>query len=125
MNLFLARDATVFRVGWDPSEMIELLALPGWQTPPTPLDAWVARLETLGGPVVVTRESRGAAWLEIRHLDLRGYVMLAGQDVEAINFELSGAEPSIAARAITATAEALGWEVHLDEDDDEDDNEDE
>ena len=25
--------------------MIELLALPGWQTPPTTLDAWVAQLD--------------------------------------------------------------------------------
>lgn len=114
------------RPEWDGTcpKMIELLAIPGWQTPTTPLDAWVARLETLGGPVVVTRESRGAAWLEIRHLDLRGYVMLAGRDVEAINFELSGADPSIASRAINDTAEALGWEVHLDEDDEEDDDND-
>jgi len=103
--------------------MIELLALPGWQTAPTTLDAWVAQLETHGGPVVVTRESTGASWLEIGTLRLRGYAILAGRAVEAINFELAQADPAPATRAVNAAAEALGWEVHLDDDDDEVDGE--
>jgi hypothetical protein len=104
--------------------MIELLVLPGWQTKPTPLDAWIARLETHGGPVVVTRESTAASWLEIGSLRLRGYAMLAGRVVEAINFELPPSGPESATRAITAAAEELGWEVHPDDDEADDDNED-
>jgi hypothetical protein len=102
--------------------MIELLALPGWKTAPTTLDAWVAQLEAQAGPVVSTRESTAAAWLEIGSMRLRGYALLAGRTVEAINFELVAADPAPATRAVEAAAGALGWEVHLDEDDDDDDD---
>jgi hypothetical protein len=97
--------------------VIELLALPGWQTPSTPLDAWVERLTALAGPVVVTREASDASWLEVGRLRLRGYAVLAGRgrDVEAINFELSDPVPTAAMQAIRAAAEALGWEVHEDD----------
>jgi hypothetical protein len=104
--------------------MTELLVLPGWQTAPTPLDDWVAQLSTHGGPVVVTREAKGASWLEIGPLRLRGYAMLAGRIVEAINFELADPDISRASRAIAAAAEALGWEVHHDDEDDDDDDDD-
>jgi hypothetical protein len=104
--------------------MIELLALPGWRTPPTPLDAWVARLTTPGASVVVARESSDVSWLEVAPLRLRGYAMLAGPFVEAINFELSAPDPAPAAHAVVAAAEALGWEVHRDDDADGDDDED-
>lgn len=101
--------------------MLEVLALPGWRSPPTPLDAWVDQLATHGGPVVVTREFTGASWLEVGPLRLRGYAMLAGRNVEAINFEWPEADSGLALRAIEAAAEALGWEVHFDDDDDDDD----
>ncbi len=100
---------------------IELLALPGWQTPPRSLDEWVQTLATQAGPVVVTSEGRDVSWLEITPLGLRGYAMLAGRNVDAINFELTHADPIPATRVVTAAAEALGWEVHLDEDDGDDD----
>src|SRR5512135_1273747 len=80
--------------------MIELLALPGWQAPPTTLDDWIARLTALAGPVAVTRESRAASWLEIDALRLRGYVVLEGRRAEAINFELADPDPAPATRAI-------------------------
>jgi hypothetical protein len=104
--------------------MIELLALPGWQTTPTTLDAWVAQLEAQAGPAVVTRESTAAAWLEFGGLRLRGYAMLAGRSVEAINFELAAADPAPASRAVEAAALALGWEVHLDDDEEDGDGDD-
>ena len=100
--------------------MIELLALPGWQTPPTTLDDWLAQLGNHGGPVVVTHESSGACWLDLAPLRLRGYAMLAGRNVEAINFELTDPDPSPATRVVEAAAQALGWEVHPDEEDSED-----
>lgn len=100
--------------------MIELLALPGWQAPPTTLDDWIARLTALAGPVAVTRESRAASWLEIDALRLRGYVVLEGRRVEAINFELADPDPAPATRAIEAAARALGWEVHPDEPEEDD-----
>jgi hypothetical protein len=107
--------------------VIELLALPGWQTPPTSLDAWVERLTALAGPVVVTREASDASWLEVGGLRLRGYAVLAGRgrDVEAINFELSDPDPTAATQAIRTAAAALGWEVHEDDDEADDEDEDE
>jgi hypothetical protein len=101
--------------------MIELLALPGWQTPPTSLDDWVSRLSDMCGPVAVTRESTGVSWLEVGSLRLRGYAVIEGRQVEAINFELAAPDPAPAALAVEAAAAALGWEVHPDEPDDEDD----
>jgi hypothetical protein len=99
---------------------LELLALPGWQTTPTSLDGWVERLATLAGPVVVTEEAADACWLEAGRFRFRGYVVLAGRNVDAINFELSDPDPSEAIAAIAAAAEALGWEVHHDDDDEAD-----
>ena len=98
--------------------MIELLALPGWQTPPRSLEDWVAQLEVQAGPVVVTRESTGASWIEVGRLRLRGYVVLQGQKVEAINFELATPDPGPVTCAVEAAAQALGWEVHPDDPDD-------
>jgi hypothetical protein len=104
--------------------MIELLALPDWRTPPRTLDEWAARLAEQGGPVAVRRESSSESWLEVGSLRLRGYAMLAGPHVEAINFELSAPDPAPAARAVEAAAAALGWEVHADEPGDDEDGED-
>ncbi len=101
---------------------IELLALPGWQTPPRSLDDWAAQLAIHAGEVVASREDSDVYWLVVAELQLRGYVILAGRDVDAINFELAGTDPEAATRAITAAAEALGWEIHLDEDDAVDDD---
>ncbi|SIN97237.1 hypothetical protein SAMN05444166_1850 [Singulisphaera sp. GP187] len=104
--------------------MIELLAIPDWQTPPRTLDDWVAQLSTLAGRVEVSRESTGVSWLEIGSLRLRGYAVLDGLRVEAINFELNDPDPGPATRVIEAAAQALGFEVHPDDPDDESDDED-
>ncbi len=101
--------------------MIELLSLPGHKAPPTSLDAWVVQLSTLGGPVTVTRDSPGASWLEVGPLRLRGYAMLEGGLVGAINFELTDPDPSPASRVIESAAQALGWEVHADDPDEDPD----
>jgi hypothetical protein len=103
--------------------MIERLALPAWDTAPTPLSAWVERLQGQGLEVVVDRESPEASWLEVNALRLRGYAVTAGLTVEAINFELAAADPAPALAALEAAAAALAWELHDDEDDGEDNDE--
>jgi hypothetical protein len=74
--------------------------------------------------VNVSRESSGVCWLELATLRLRGYALLAGADVEAINFELNAPDPDPASRVVRAAAEALGWEVHEDDDDADDEDDD-
>lgn len=98
--------------------MIELLALPGWNTPAKSLDDWVERLTQLGAKVVVERESAGVSWLEIAPIRLRGYAMSEGQRLEAINFELADPDPTAATRLLETAAAELGWELHPDEPDD-------
>ena len=95
--------------------MTELLALPGWNTPPTALDAWVEALGSPGHAVVTTRESTTVSWVEIAALRCRGYVLMQGQHVEAINFELTALDPAPARAFIEAVAVSLGWEIHDDD----------
>jgi hypothetical protein len=103
--------------------MVELLAVPAWDTPPTPLDAWSRGFEGQGFAVTVTREADGETWIELPGLRLRGYVLMEGAHVEAINFELAAADPAPARLALERAAEALAWELHEDDDgDDEDDD---
>jgi hypothetical protein len=103
--------------------MIELLAIPGWQTGPTLLSDWVARLEAeVGGPVAVKRDPPQGAWIEVGQLRLRGFAMLAGPHVEAINFEVSAPDPVPATRLLEATSASIGWEIYPDEEDGEDDD---
>jgi hypothetical protein len=100
--------------------MLELLALPGWNTPTTTLDAWVAQLQSLGVSVVVERESSEVSWLEITVLRTRGYAVNEGLRLEAINFEFHDPDPANAVELVQAAALALGWELHPDEPDDDD-----
>jgi hypothetical protein len=105
--------------------MTELLAIPGWQTPPTTLAEWIARLEQgSGAKPVVERESPQGAWVEVGPLRLRGFAVLAGPHVEAINFELSDPDPAASTRFLEEAAAALGWEIHPDEPDDDDEDDD-
>jgi hypothetical protein len=103
--------------------MIERLALPAWDTAPTPLSAWVERLQGQGLGVVVARESADVSWLEVNALRLRGYAITAGLNVEAINFEITADDPAPALRALEAAA-ALGWELHEDDGEPEDESDD-
>jgi hypothetical protein len=98
--------------------MLEYLALPGWKTPPRTVDDWVVSLSEAGGPVIVSRESSTATWIEVAPLRLRGYVVLENGHAAAINFELHDPEPGPATRAIEDAATALGWEVHPDDEED-------
>src|SRR4051812_5147973 len=101
--------------------MTELLSLPGWQAPPRTLDDWAGQLAALGHPPAVVRESGSVAWLEVAALRVRGYAVIEGPHVTAINFELSDPDPGPASRLVQAAAAALGWEVHEDEDEEESD----
>lgn len=103
--------------------MIEVLALPEWDAPPTSLEAWAGQLEGQGFEVVVTRESASVSWLELNELRMRGYVLLEGQKVEAINFELAAPDPSRGLEALAVAAATLRWELHDDEGDDDEDHE--
>jgi hypothetical protein len=100
--------------------MFELLALPGWNIPPTPLARWVEALEGLGQEVGVTRESSTVSWVEVRALSLRGYAVMDGLNVQAINFELAAPDPSEARQAVEQAALALAWEVDDEQDEAED-----
>lgn len=103
--------------------MIELLALPRWDAPARSLGDWVEKLSQLGAQVAVERESANVSWLEISPLRLRGYAMSEGERLEAINFELSDADPTAATQLLEAAASDLGWELHPDEPEEHDDNE--
>lgn len=99
--------------------VLELLAVPAWNTPRTTLDAWVEALRAQGVTVEVERDPPGA-WLEVRSLRLRGYALSEGIALEAINFELADPDPAPATRLVQTAAEALGWEVHADDDEQDD-----
>lgn len=101
--------------------MNELLALPDWQVLETRLSAWVGAIEGQGFIVSLTRESTGVSWVEVRSLAIRGYAVTAGENVEAINFELGNTDVAAARSVLEAAATALGWELSEDDDDDADD----
>lgn len=105
--------------------MIELMVIPDWNTPERTLEDWVSRLSEVGGPVVVTRESVSASWIEIASLRLRGYAVIEGPRLEAINFELHASDPDPALRVIEAVSKELGWEVLPDDPDDPEEPDDE
>ena len=86
----------------------------------TPLSAWSDQFAGQGLEAVVTRESPSVSWIEVSALGLRGYAVMEGLALEAINFELLDPDPSPARDALTRAAAALRWE--LDEDDDDDDD---
>lgn len=98
--------------------MTELLAVPCWDTPETTLTAWVESLRGQGLAVVATTESPGVSWIESTTARLRGYVMMNGLVVEAINFEFHDADPAHARKLVESAAAALSWEVHDDDDED-------
>lgn len=103
--------------------MIELLATPGWKTEATPPSAWVDHLAWQGYSAVLSYESKTVAWLEVASLRLRGYVVIAGGHVEAINFEVDENHLTRARAAVEAAAAALGWEVDDEVDPEDEDDE--
>ncbi len=104
--------------------MIELLAVPAWDAPPRSIADWTAALSALGYEPKVEREGADASWIEVAPLQLRGYAMMEGDHVGAINFELSAADPADAARVLEAVAPPLNWEIYPDDVEDDDIEED-
>jgi hypothetical protein len=102
--------------------MIEILALPGWETPETPLSAWVEFFASQGHRAVVSRESTGVSWIEVNSLRLRGYAVMEGSHVEAINFELTDPDPGPALLALEQAAAALAWDLDDEQDQDVEDD---
>ncbi len=98
--------------------MIELLAIPGWQTPPTSLAEWAAHLEERSGcKPAIEQESPDGAWIEIAPLRVRGFAVLSGPAIEAINFEITDPDPTEATQFLESAAAAIGWEIHPDDED--------
>ncbi len=101
--------------------MFEILAIPGWKTAGTALSDWVAQFAGQGFEAVVTRESTDVSWIAIDALRLRGYAVMDGKTVEAINFELSDPDLHPALGALESAALALDWELDDQQDDEDDD----
>lgn len=100
--------------------MTEYLAIPAWSTPPRSLDDWKSRLASLGHPATSRPEPPEGTWLDIPSLRLRGLAVVEDGKLSAIYFELDDPDPSAALAALESAADALGWEVHADEEDEED-----
>lgn len=101
--------------------MTEYLALPAWDTQPRPLDDWVRALTEAGAPTTVEHEGRDEVWLEVAPIRVRGYVVIEGIGVTAINFELHDPETEPALAIVTTAAKSLGYEVHADDGEDDED----
>ena len=103
--------------------MIELLAIPAWNTAGTTLEAWIAALSAQAGEQVqLDSDPPQGAWIELPTLRIRGYAMFADSHVEAINFELYAPEPAAALALLEQTAAGLAWEIHPDDEDEEEDD---
>ncbi len=101
--------------------MVELLAIPEWNAPPRSLDDWVERFNALGYAPEIEPDLPEGAWLSVGSLRLRGYAVLEGRLVTAINFEIHAPDPAPTTRVLEETARSLGWEIHPeDEEEDED-----
>ncbi len=100
--------------------MIERLAIPAWNAPPTSLDAWLSSFRSHGHEPSLVKEA-GMTWLEVAPLRLRAFVVFDGEFVEALNFELHDRQPDAALALIEAVAASLQWEVHDETDDDDED----
>ena len=100
--------------------MQEWLAIPGPSSQPIGLNVWVERLSQLGHESVLEKEDSDAFWIEIAALRLRGFAMMEGVNVDAINFELHDPEPALAWQLLEAAASSLGWELTQEDDDDDD-----
>jgi len=100
--------------------MLEFLAIPAWNGAPRSLDDWAAALKAAAGHApTIDRLGPDEAWLELAPLRLRGYAVIDGNLVSAINFELHGPNLETTLGFLESAAQSLGWEVHPDDDEDE------
>ncbi len=104
--------------------MIELMAIPGWDTPPHTVDDWAKALGDAAPGHTVGRQSEPSegTWLQLGALDLRGLVVMEEGAAAAVHFELTAGDPAPATAVIEEAARALGWDVYADDDDDDDDD---
>ena len=98
--------------------MAEWLALPASGAAPVAIDIWVAALESVDSMPRVARDGPGVAWIEVASAGVKGYAVIEGSGVEAINFEISAPDPAAALALLQAAAARIGWELHQDDDDD-------
>lgn len=103
--------------------MIELLAVPSWNCEPRTLDDWTAAFEALGHAATVTRDE-DETWLEVGTSRLRGFVVMDGGHVEAVNFELHAPDPEEAMPLLEAVTSRLSWKLYPEDVDDDDLDED-
>lgn len=101
--------------------MIELLAIPTQNNPPRTLDDWVAALNAHGHAATIERDPPDGALIEVGPLNLRGFALIEGDRLSAIDFELHAPDPAPALAALEAAADDLGWELHEDEGEDDED----
>lgn len=101
--------------------MIEWLAMPASGAAPMTLDTWAEAFSALGQTPRIVHEGPGVAWIEVATKRLRGYAVIEGGRVEAINFELPEPDAPSALALLEAVVAKLEWELHQ-EDDDEDDS---
>lgn len=102
--------------------MPELLAIPCWDSPPRTLQDWMEGLEAAGLAPGSVRDSPSAWWIDAPTAGLRGYVIMQGQRVEAINFEILGDDLESTRARLANIAGALGWELHAEDDEDDEDS---
>jgi hypothetical protein len=103
--------------------MIELLALPDWNTPARSVSDWVAAFAAVGRTAVVARDDDNDHWIEVAPMRVRGLMDLEAEAVASIHFELHDADPEPGAKLVEQVARSLGWEIYPDEDDIEDSSE--
>lgn len=101
--------------------MIEYLAIPDWDTPPRSLEDWTKQFAEMGHPAELVPEPPETTWLEFATLPVRGLALVEEGAVIAIDFEFQETESALP--LIESAAKALGWELHLDDDDEEGDDE--
>ena len=100
--------------------MVEWLAMPASGADPITLEVWVGAFSALGFAPKIVHDGQGVAWIEVTSARLRGYAMIEDGGVEAINFELSEADPARTLALLQTIVAKLGWELHQEDDDDDD-----
>jgi hypothetical protein len=98
--------------------MAELLLIPAWGRTPRPLDDWTAALGRRGTAAVLRDDGPDGAFVRIETPSAQGYAELTpAREVSALNLECDDAELDRLDPLLQELAMELGYEVHLDEED--------